>query len=109
MSFDAKIGLAVAVFALGFSFVALFAPYEWRRLPTSVTRFGLSIGVLLLVVAIGLCILLPDEKRPDVTLRFVNPDNPLAQLQNTSQAAATNVKFVIAAFNITTSKLLRAF
>jgi hypothetical protein len=100
MDFPTKIGLVLALLALGVTITALFAPYEWRNMPRWVRRAGLGAGLILIPASIVCLFVLPDEKKPEVSLRFVKVQYAYIQLVNTSEVVATNVKWMIVAFNL---------
>jgi hypothetical protein len=100
MDFATKIGLFLALLALGVTVAALFAPYEWRDMPRWVRRGGLGVGLLLIPASIVCLFALPDEQKPEVSLRFVTVQYAYIQLVNTSDVVASNIKWMVAAFNL---------
>ena len=59
MDFGTKFGIASAIAAMGMAIIALFAPYEWRNIPTRLRRSGLVFGALVLICSFPLFWLLP--------------------------------------------------
>jgi hypothetical protein len=100
MDFATKIGLVLALLALGVTVTALFAPYEWRDMPRWIRRGGLGVGLILIPASIVCLFVLPDEKKPKVSLRFVTTQFAYIQLVNSSDVVAPNIKWMIAAFNL---------
>jgi hypothetical protein len=69
-------------------------------MPRWVRRGGLGAGLILIPTSIVCLFVLPDEKKPEVSLRFVTVQYAYIQIVNTSDVTATNIKWMIAAFNL---------
>jgi hypothetical protein len=94
MDIATRIGVVLAFFGTGATVVALFAPYEWRDMPTWARRAGLCSGATLMAVGVLLIFLLPHEAFPDVRLIFVQGDTPSLIIENQSPTkTALSIKY----------------
>jgi hypothetical protein len=100
MDFGTKVGFALAIGGIGLSIAVFFATYIWREMPRWLAMIGFASGVLLCIAALGCFIFIPNPEEPEVTLSFVNEKAPLIQLHNTSNVTASNIKWLIAAFDV---------
>lgn len=102
MDTSTKFGIFLAMLGLGVTLAAAFAPYEWPKMSRLIRRTGLGLGFFLIVGSFACLLVLPDEEKPEVTLRFVHPKSPYIQLVNTSNAVAAHIKYQVAAWNLDT-------
>jgi len=100
LDFWSKLGFILAVGGIGISVAAFFATYIWREIPRWVASIGFSLGVLLCAGAAACFVLIPEPGRPEVTLRFVEGKAPDLQLTNISEVTATNIKWMMIAFDL---------
>jgi hypothetical protein len=100
MDLVSKIGIFLGVLALGVSVVAWFSPYVWPKMPHWISQTGVGLGLVLILASFACLFVLPDEQKPEVTLKFVIPESPDLLLVNTSRAVATEIKWMIVAWNL---------
>ena len=102
MDFWSKLGIALAVGGIGVSIALGFAVYIWREMPRWVAFVGFAIGMSLCLAALGCFVFIPEIEQPEVTLDFVGEKDPGLQLRNISNLTASNIKWMLVAFDLDT-------
>jgi hypothetical protein len=102
MSIVTKFGFFLALLSLGVGIAGIFAPYEWPQIASSrfLRRATLAIAFALIIGSFACFIVIPDEEKPEVSLKFVYQKSPSLQIINDSGVLATNIKYGIAAWNL---------
>ncbi|HEX4043987.1 MAG TPA: hypothetical protein VHY10_19985 [Xanthobacteraceae bacterium] len=100
MDFWGKVGFSLAIGGVGLSLAVFFATYLWRDMPRWIAIAGFVSGLFLCVGAVACFIFIPSPEEPEVTLSFVSKPDPLIQLHNISRATASNIKWMILAFDL---------
>lgn len=99
MDFPTKAGLALALGGLGISIAFFFVPVLWREFPRWIATVGVTTGVALCVLATACFAFISAPAEPEVTLRFVGRTSPDLELKNISDVTASNVKYMVVAFD----------
>jgi hypothetical protein len=100
MDFWSKLGIALAFGGIGVSIALGFAVYIWREVPRRIAFVGFGIGISLCLAALACLIFIPEIESPEVTLDFVGEKDPGLQLRNISTVTATNIKWMLVAFDL---------